>query len=48
MIAKFAIDKEFYQECCMAIPTIILKYDPKEMIRNYDAVYTEIIQKRVL
>jgi glycosyltransferase involved in cell wall biosynthesis len=43
LIAKFATDKEFYQESLMAIPTIILKYDPDEMIQKYGAIYTEIL-----
>lgn len=48
LIAKFAMDKEFYNRYYSGISQIVLKYDPKVMIEKYDQVYTEILQKGVL
>lgn len=46
LIAKFATDSEFYQKSLRAIPKIVLKYDPYEMVQKYGDIYSQICKKR--
>lgn len=46
LIARFATDREFYQKSLSAIPKVVLKYNPYEMVEKYGAIYSQISKKR--
>jgi len=45
MIAKFATDRSYYDECSRYIPEVMIKYDPDEMVKKYDSVYRKLLHK---